>query len=178
VWTFEPDPITREFLDYNVRKCGNVEVSPIAISDENGKANLNIHPGSGTANSLVHFEASSNAIEVECMTLDSFLDQRPHLRPDCIKIDVEGAEPKVLMGMKRTMEQFPTCFVIIEFCPLNLANGGYTPQDYFELIKSLGLVIDMIDSHGATSPVTSFEDLMNGLGKEVYCNLLCYRKSC
>jgi FkbM family methyltransferase len=177
VWVFEPDPITRSFLDYNVKKCANVCVSPIAISDENATANLNIHPGSGTANSLVAFEAASHAIEVECMTLDTFLDQHPQISPDCIKIDVEGAELKVLAGMKETIKRFPSLFIIIEFCPQNLANGSYTSADYYNMLKSLGFSVEIISDNGETSRVNSLDDLVNKLGDEIYCNLLCYRKA-
>ncbi|MFN4873342.1 MAG: FkbM family methyltransferase [Akkermansiaceae bacterium] len=177
VWVFEPDPKTREFLNYNVRKCPNVKVSPIAISDENGKADLNIHPGSGTANSLVTFEAASHAIEVECMTLDTFLDQHPQISPDCIKIDVEGAELKVLAGMKETIKRFPSLFIIIEFCPHNLENGGYTSADYYNMLNALSLSLEIIYESGETSVINNLEDLINNLGDATYCNLLCYRKA-
>lgn len=176
VRTFEPDPYTRGFLEHNVRKCGNVKVSPIALSDENAVAKLHIHPGSGTANSLLEFDASSHAVDVHCMTLDSYLAEHPELKPDCIKIDVEGAEPKVLAGMKDTINRFPGLFLLIEFCPQNLANGGYTAGDYFNLLETLGLVSEIIHDDGNSSPVANLDDLLQKLGTQVYCNLLCYTK--
>lgn len=176
VWTFEPDPYTRSFLEHNVQKCPNVTVSPIALSDENTSAKLHIHPGSGTSNSLLAFEASSHAVDVECMTMDSFLDHHPTVQPDCIKIDVEGAEPKVLSGMRKTINRFPALFLIIEFCPQNLANGGYSPNDYFSLLEDLGLSSEIIRNDGKSEPVGNLEELMGKLNAEIYCNLLCYRK--
>ena len=177
VWTFEPDPYTRSFLVHNVSKCKNVTVSPFALSDENSITKLHIHPASGTANSLLSFEASSHAVDVECMTLDSFLDKHPNVLPDCIKIDVEGAEPKVLAGMRNTIERFQSMFLIVEFCPKNLANGGYSPGDYFEIIKGLGLTVEIIHDSGNSTLITDLDDLMSRLNDETYCNLLCYRKA-
>lgn len=177
VRTFEPDPYTRSFLDHNVRKCPNVTVSPIALSDQNSTGKLHIHPGSGTANSLLAFDASSHSIDVECMTMDSFLERNPLIRPDCIKIDVEGAEPKVLGGMRRTIERFPSVFLVVEFCPQNLANGGYTPGDYYALLEDLGLSAEIIHSNGESEPVENLADLNIKLKDEIYCNLLCYRKN-
>jgi FkbM family methyltransferase len=174
VRTFEPDPYTRGFLEHNVRKCRNVTVSPIALSDENAVAKLHIHPGSGTANSLLEFDASSHAVDVQCMTLDSYLAEHPELKPDCIKIDVEGAEPKVLAGMTETIKRFPGLFLLIEFCPRNLANGGYTASDYFSLLEKLGLASEIIHDDGNSSPVPSLDDLLKELGSQVYCNLICY----
>ncbi len=175
VWSFEPDPYTRGFLDYNVRKCGNVTVSPIALSDANVSAKLHIHPRSGTSNSLLEFAASESAVDVECMTMDYFLEQHPQIRPDCVKIDVEGAEPKVLAGMRQTLRRFPDLFLVIEFCPANLANGGYSPQDYYGLLEGMGLGAAIIHKDGSSTPVSGVDDLLVRMGGEIYCNLLCHK---
>ena len=175
VWAFEPDPYTRNFLDHNVSRCNNVTVSPIGLYDKNSSENFYIHPGSGTSNSLLAFEAASHSIVVECMTLDTFLNQHPHISPNCIKIDVEGAEIKVLAGMKNTIERFSSLFLIIEFCPQNLANGGYTTHDFFDILKSLNLNIQYIQTNGETKVISTHQELMNELGSAIYCNLLCHR---
>ncbi len=176
VWSFEPDPYTRGFLEYNVRRCANVSISPIALSDANMTAKLHIHPRSGTSNSLLEFAASEEAVDVECMTLDSFLAQHPEIRPDCVKIDVEGAEPKVLAGMRKTLQRYPDLFLVIEFCPANLANGGCSPQAYCALLESMGLGMEIIHKDGRSTAVDGVDDLLAKLGGEIYCNLVCQKQ--
>jgi hypothetical protein len=61
---------------------------------------------------------SSNLIPVAAITLDVFF-QNKYIKPDVVKIDVEGAETKVLRGMTRLLRNYnPTLF--LEIHPLNL----------------------------------------------------------
>ncbi len=177
VVAFEPDPHTREFLQHNVKSFANVTVSAVALSDENSKAKFHLHPQSGTSNSLVAIEGAKEIVEVECMTMDSFLAANPTLSPNCIKIDVEGAELKVLAGMRQTLERFPGLLVVIEFCPDNLKNGGQTSIDYYSLLEELDFGVEIIEKNGKTTPVSCLTDLLAKLGDKIYCNLLCQRKS-
>lgn len=176
VVAFEPDPYTRRFLEFNVRRHANVTVSPIALSDQDGVTKLHLHPHSGTANSLVNFDPAAEVVQVDCRTIDSFLEAHPEWVPDFIKIDVEGAEPKVLAGMRRTVQRLPRVALVIEFCPANLANGGYEAGEFFDKLDELGLVVEMIGEDGRTAPVADLKELMNRLGGEIYCNLLGRRK--
>jgi FkbM family methyltransferase len=176
VVAFEPDPYTRGFLEFNVSRFPNVTVSPIALSDGNGPARLHLHPQSGTSNSLVEFDPAAATVEVECRTVDRFLAEHPELRPDFIKIDVEGAEPKVLAGMRETVRRLPGLALVIEFCPENLANGGCTPEGFCGLLDELGLGMEWIGRDGRTEPLAGLEELRRRLGSGVYGNLLCRRK--
>ena len=60
-------------------------------------------------------------IQVEALCLDDMIGERPvHM----IKLDVEGAEPQVLRGMRRTMERNRDLCVSIEFAPAWYPDGG------------------------------------------------------
>jgi FkbM family methyltransferase len=177
VVAFEPDPYTRGFLEHNVKRHPNISISTIALSDVNEVSQLHIHPHSGTSNSLINFDPNALTVDVECKTIDTFLDENPDVIPNCIKIDVEGAEPKVMNGMTRTAARIPGLFLVIEFCPENLANGGYATADYYSLLKSLGMSVEIIGKDGRTQPVRDLDELMLKLGDSVYCNLLCCRNS-
>lgn len=177
VVAFEPDPYTRKYLDHNLKDYSNVTVSSIALSDENTKTAFNIHPISGTSNSLIAFDDPKEIIEVDCMTVDSYLKHHPAFAPNIVKIDVEGAELRVLAGMRETLAMIPDLILVIEYCPENLAKGGITPEQYYAMLDEVGLCAEIIRKDGSTEPLADLADLTSKLGSEIYCNLLCYRKS-
>ena len=176
VLSFEPDPYTRRFLEHNVQRFRNTTVFPIAISDANKVANLYLHPGSGTANSLLAISEATESVQVQCSTLDKFLEVEATVRPDIIKIDVEGAEPEVFSGMINTIRQFPQIMIITEFCPANLANGRHSPSDFLRQLLNLGLSVEIILKNGHTRPVSNCAELLTILNGDIYCNLVCRSK--
>ena len=101
----EPSSRERRRLERNVERnrLGNVTVVPHALGGEAGSARLRIaaklHGGHNTFGEFVHEGASTvGSEEVPVETLDA-LGQRLALgRVDAVKIDVEGAELKVLNG--------------------------------------------------------------------------------
>jgi FkbM family methyltransferase len=177
VWTFEPDLCTRKFLEYNVSRCSKVMVSPISLSDQNSIARLHIHPASGASNSIPEFEAESHSVEVECRTLDSFLDEHPVVRLDWVKIAFAGAEPRDLRGMRESLMRNSQLFLTLKFWPMNLVNGGDNPVAVFELLSEHGLAAAIIAKDGNTETVTDLNDLTEKLDEETYCDFFCVRSS-
>lgn len=85
-----------------------ITVLQSAVSDECGKAELEISGRSRAANHLKEARGSSQSSEarfteqVELVTLDSLLSRFP--APSVLKIDVETHELKVLFGGRRVLE--------------------------------------------------------------------------
>ena len=175
VWSFEPDPSTRPYLEHNVRSCSNARVSSLAICERSGHSDLFIHPLSGTGNSLLPLAVAQNSVRVPCCTLDAFLVANRDIQPDIVKIDVEGAEPQVLCGMQETIRRFPDIIIVIEFCPDNLAAGGVSPGLFYKMLADSGLQVELILVNGNTVSVAGIDDLLSRLGSAKYCNLLCRR---
>ena len=172
---FEPDPENFSCLEFNTRRFANQSAHPIAISDANGKAHLYLNARSSTGNSLLNSSNAAGSVEVECKTLDTFLSEMGVTRVDFIKIDVEGAELKVLQGMRETLRRLPAVNVVIEYCPKNLIGSGVDPRSIFDELRSHGLVIGAIQEDGRIEEVAAFEDLERHLGTRGYANLFCSR---
>jgi len=94
VWAFEPNPANAAFLRRHVEVNGrvNVRVEQAAVADADGTARFDFGTGSGTG----HL-ADAGALEVRTLRLDGFCAEHG-IRPDAVKIDVEGAELSVLRG--------------------------------------------------------------------------------
>ena len=76
---------------------------------------------------------------IEAISFDEFAD-RNDLSPDFIKIDVHGAEGKVLEGMKRTLKKKMVMHLYCEVHPPQIGIiGGYSVKDVANLIRDSGM---------------------------------------
>src|SRR5262249_41973037 len=126
VFAFEPAPEAREGLRMHVALNGladRTEIVPVAASSAVGTARFHVDGSSG-ANAIAAAGQRGDAasIDVETTTIDAFCERR-RLRPDVIKIDVEGAELDVLRGARRVLRQ-PGLQAFLEFHPSVWASRG------------------------------------------------------
>jgi len=145
VVAFEPAPPLVECLEYNKKanRLGQMEIVAKAVADEGGrKVPLYVvNRGESYLNSLVFHRTGplpleqNNTIEAETISLDEFCE-RAKLRPDVVKIDVEGAELLVLQGSRRLVEERHTTFVVaVHPCWLP---AGQEAAEIFELFRAHG----------------------------------------
>jgi len=122
----EPNPKNLEFLRKNIElnECNNVEIIEKAVSNTKGKTKLALKG----AHSHIDAFGVKDAVEVETDLLDNLID-----KADVIKIDVEGAELKVVEGSKRLIEEHKPVFII--------EHGEYwhgdKPKTHLEIMKKL-----------------------------------------
>jgi hypothetical protein len=66
-------------------------------------------------------------------------------RVDVMKIDVEGAEPRVLRGAARVLERSPRITLFLELNPSALGASGSSPQELLGLLRTLAFQVRLID---------------------------------
>ncbi|MBL8815665.1 MAG: FkbM family methyltransferase [Planctomyces sp.] len=154
VYGFEMDKVNFGLLQRNLslNRATNVLAYHLAASDTDAVETYQrngIRPGT-------HFQLNKHGrglpVEVKSVTMDRFFDHT-RVPPDVVKIDVEGAEHRVLLGMKRLLvEQRPTIFM--ELHPQLLPNFGSTSKDVIGLLIGHNYQITRLSANhsGSASP--------------------------
>lgn len=143
VYSFEPMPMHFDSLVKSIQRNGLGDyVTPInaAVSDTSGVVKMVFAPGSanwGGANLLGERELPSghDTVDARVGRLGDFCAPT---RLDMIKIDVEGAEPKVVRGCSEILMKFKP--IILSEVHVNLLKSvsDYSPDEYVNLMASLG----------------------------------------
>lgn len=139
VIAFEPNPVPgkifREHIAMN--DIEQIEFHAMGVSDADGTLDLfvpHINTGEGTFTSLTRVEG--DVVQCSVVTGDAVIGSR-HI--DVIKIDVEGFEMRVLLGLRRTIARSRP-IIVMEMIAEHLARDGVTPADVVTYLKSAGYV--------------------------------------
>lgn len=163
---FEPIP---EYFNYLFRKyegMDNVKIKQVALSNTNGKVSFNWVKNAPAYSGLQERKYDTKnpeivKIEVDTIPLDHLLDEIKSIQ--FIKIDVEGAELKVLQGARKLIEKFQP--LIIFECGKGAADFyGTTPEMVFKFFKEINYHIYNLSDyiHGNSSlDEPSFSHLFN-----------------
>jgi FkbM family methyltransferase len=140
VYSFEPYPPNAEVLERNVEANGLEEVVRVArlvVSNESGRVRLFV--GRRTeSNSIFHTAFTNNShVAVAADRLDAFVEREGWPRIDLIKLDVEGAEFKVLEGMAEVCRRNSELRLIIEVVPLYLRNAGVSAEELSRILSEM-----------------------------------------
>jgi len=115
VFAFEPNPPVFTELTTLVTRNGfddRVRASPLAMSDANGRATLHVTPVLSGLSSMVPDEAPATAslraadsytVDIQTRRFDDWVKNTGVNQIDLVKIDVEGAEDRVLNGMRESL---------------------------------------------------------------------------
>jgi FkbM family methyltransferase len=150
VHAFEPLPANRRRLERTLALNGlaNVRVNGSVVTDTEGQAQL-FDYGQGyeswatlapraieTATGTVRPAAE---IAVEAVVLDKYADQHNIERIDLLKVDVEGAEERVLTGATGLFGRGAVDTVLVEVADTTLGAGGARAHRLVHLLERHGL---------------------------------------
>jgi FkbM family methyltransferase len=128
VIAFEPNVTSYGLLVENIalNQLNNVTPISAAVGDTAGTASLDITSPQAGMHSI--YGTGAQRVTVPIVALDGYLAENK-LVPDIIKIDVEGYEPRVFLGLKNTLRDH-LLRMIIEFNPEHLKKGGKDPEQF------------------------------------------------
>ncbi len=140
VHAFEPEPGNAASLERNIELNDglNVRVHQFALGASPGRFPLAVSGQAGSGNNTLRPADSGRAcIEVEVQTADR-VDEELNAKPALVKIDVEGAEVDVLMGMCRLLEQQVVRDLFIEVHPRLIAQQDHSPSSIEQMLAGHG----------------------------------------
>lgn len=168
VYLFEPNTRILPYLKKNISEHRNSEqliLIPAFVSNEAGvrafKANKEWSGASYGIDDLVKSEAADEKFEilsVPTLTIDDLIGLLPNLQ-SCrlqFKVDVEGFERQVLLGMSKVLSQVSAFAGVLEFDAMALARAKTDPLVFFKELTRLGNVWEI---KGGQVRVASFDRL-------------------
>ncbi len=177
VHAFEPAPpalarLTKHIERNNLQAI--VRAHAIALSDQTGTAEIAFADASQDNQGLGSIvdrggKPGSMKATVETMTLDDFAARHDIRRLDLMKVDIQGAEPRLLEGGRRVLTELSPD-VLMEISPEDLACAGKTSADLCRLIESYGYqMFHLTKSGGVGARIVASEVREDFSATNVYC---------
>jgi hypothetical protein len=95
--------------------------------------------------------------------LDDFLASEGIPAIDALKIDVQGAEERVLKGARRTIGA-GLDWIWIEFSPDHLRGAGTDPRSFLALLADLNMDVFEVDDVGQLQRLADTEEYIRRIG--------------
>jgi len=111
VHSFEPTPRTYGILVANVSSKNNVTLVNKACMDKGGSLTISDFGVTNAGSNTVKAVDGATTISIEATTIDLYCEEH-HIIPSVMKIDVEGAESRVIAGATRTLATHRPLLVI------------------------------------------------------------------
>lgn len=170
VFAFEPDPYNFSILKKNTRHFANIEIVNSAVSDTNGVMDFYEVEGSTGCHTTIRTSAPARKLSVRSTTIDSFVQARG-ISIDIIKMDIEGGEPRALLGMRGALSLKRPLTIVLELNPDALKGSGTTPAKVIGSLQASGFKGYGIFPNGERGSLhATLEGMKMYQGKTEYAN--------
>lgn len=174
IFAFEPDPMYTPFLRdlVEAKKLSNVKILPYAAWHEDAKLELYTCRENPGENSLFRAPIHQKSVSINAVSIDEYVDL-PFV--NFIKIDVQGAEYYVILGMQYLIRRSSDIVILLECSPADLEAAGTNVAQLLGLLYDLDLRVFRCDT-SSPSEIFQTSDLdylsETKLGQ---CDLICMR---
>lgn len=148
VYAFEPTKSLIPLLNENIfinDFYNRIEIIQKAVSNKNGKVrfvleneseinHLDISSNNKPKNNRIDHLDIKKTVQIDSVTLDTFIKEKSLKKIKLLKIDVEGAELLVLQGAQKALAAGKINVVLFEINK-NIADYGYKANDIFNLLR-------------------------------------------
>ena len=180
IYAFEPETSNFDILQKNIKtnSCENVLTINNAVSDKNQKLKFFISNDDCGKHSLVDSKEAQGFVEVDAVTLDDFFRSNP-IKPDFVKIDIEGAEFSALKGMRSIIGKEGPLKMLIEFAPRMMAGKDAEGKAVFKFLsQDSGFDVYNLNRQTGEKEKLTIDQLISNYGASTirHTNLFCIRE--
>ena len=145
VYAFEPEEENFNLLTLAVEKSGykNIRLLKKAVTERSGRGTLFFSEEHRGDHRIFDNGENRKRVAIETASLDEAVAHEGKI--DVIKIDIEGAEPEALGGMKKILADNKDIKIMSEFYPEGISEAGTAPLDFLKQWQELGFEISLID---------------------------------
>jgi FkbM family methyltransferase len=179
ILAIEPHGESRSFLlktiqsNRGAEQQSNVMVCDCAASDHPGALKFYKNSQNKGDNRLYPDPLLDEEEIVAADTLDNICQRHGIESVHFLKVDVQGAEAKVINGAYKVLERSGDCILMTEFWPYGLACSGSDALGYLESLISLGFTLYELPKKGkGIIPIANLQALISRTHGRNYVNVL------
>jgi FkbM family methyltransferase len=153
VQAFEPSPPVFRRLEANLRRnpdlLPRISAKPYALSDRNGLVEFYVSNesfNSGVGGLGCSHNRAKDATWVTTRRADDLVDAKEVRPPDLIKIDVEGFEIEVFLGMERVLKSRNDIEIVFEHSLYRMHERGLPKTHVVDFLREIGFSIRVLDA--------------------------------
>jgi FkbM family methyltransferase len=177
LYAFEPEPFNYSILQRDAAQpeLGDKVIAlQCAVGSEDGAIelwrNMRHHADHRVITDRFRAVSGVSGISVPMVSIDRFIERNPG-PVSFVKIDVQGFELPVCLGMKTTLERNPDLTVVLEYAPAAMRELGFDSSQLVGFLVDRGFQVYLVGRKGMLSP-----GIPTGLHDSGYVDLLFSRR--
>lgn len=169
----EPDPFTARLCELNLFSAGaDARIWTCGLGRQRGMVALDVADNNPGDTRVVPDRLTAKLL-VPLVTADELF---PSTRFDIVKVDVQGFERDVLLGMSALLRRNPQIKVLVEFFPKAITDDGGRPIDVLSEYSAMGFTVRTLV--GAQVRDIAFDEIISlcsAAGPQGFVTLLLHR---
>lgn len=183
VFAFEPESQSFAYLKKTIHANHpeRIHATQAALADKTGRSTLYVSQENRGDNRLYQPTDNENVIpvDVDVLCFDEWMQNHQvdlARHPVFVKIDVQGFEGRVLLGMRKSLRKIRQLVLMMEFWPKGLREASGDPIAVLEFLASMELTIYDLNSDIDKPPrITDYAGLVEKYPGRHYTNLIAFK---